>query len=501
MGKYIKEEAEEELHLVLRSKFEDDMVFTTLERNTSPSDPTLAITTGSRTTTCDLPYPTFHMSPLPHEQASNDETRSKEHYSILVTKPRYLLPITNHQIYKHPFSLSDKEEGKKDEDEKLLNIFKQIHINLPFLEAMIHMPKGAKVLKHLLSHKEKLEKATSSVKLNHGASINLMPYSLFRKIGISELKPTKMSIQLADHSLKYPTGVCENLLVKINKFIFLVDFVVLEIGEDESVLIILGCPFLAMAHAIIDVDDERMSLRVGKETVETNQNHEKAQEISFHPRHKVESLEKREPENCLKPSIKEPPKLELKELPKNLEKLNGATQKYNFPLTFIDQMLERLAGHEYYCFLDGFLGYFQILIAPEDQEKTIFSSPYGTFAYKRIPFGLCNALTTFQRCIMAIFYELIEESMEVLGALIEVDRAKIDSTGKLPQSTNVKAIKSFLGNKGFYQRFIKDLSQVARPLTQLLVKDAPFSFSEECVQVFEKLKHELTQAPIMIKPD
>ncbi|GJY75961.1 reverse transcriptase domain-containing protein [Tanacetum coccineum] len=94
-------------------------------------------------------------------------------------------------------------------------------------------------------------------------------------------------------------------------------------------------------------------------------------------------------------------------------KLNNATRKDHFPLPFIDQMLERLAGHEYYCFLDGFSGYFQIPIAPEDQEKTMFTCPYGTFAYKRMPFGLCNAPATFQRCMTAIFHELIEDSMEV----------------------------------------------------------------------------------------
>ncbi|GJR39166.1 reverse transcriptase domain-containing protein [Tanacetum coccineum] len=76
-------------------------------------------------------------------------------------------------------------------------------------------------------------------------------------------------------------------------------------------------------------------------------------------------------------------------------------------------MLERLAGHEYYCFLNGFSGYFQIPIAPEDQEKTTFTCPYGTFAYKRMPFGLCNAPAAFQRCMIAIFHELIEDSMEV----------------------------------------------------------------------------------------
>ncbi|GJU05323.1 reverse transcriptase domain-containing protein [Tanacetum coccineum] len=94
-------------------------------------------------------------------------------------------------------------------------------------------------------------------------------------------------------------------------------------------------------------------------------------------------------------------------------KLNDATQKDHFPLPFMDQMLERLAGNEYYCFLDGFSGYFQILIDLQDQEKTTFTCPYGTFSYRRMPFGLCNAPGTFQRCMMAIFHDMIEETMEV----------------------------------------------------------------------------------------
>nr|GFB68228.1 DNA-directed DNA polymerase [Tanacetum cinerariifolium] len=76
-------------------------------------------------------------------------------------------------------------------------------------------------------------------------------------------------------------------------------------------------------------------------------------------------------------------------------------------------MLERLAGNEYYCFLDGFSGYFQISIDPKDQEKTTFTCPYGTFAYKRMPFSLCNAPGTFQRCMMAIFHDMIKKIMEV----------------------------------------------------------------------------------------
>nr|GEV50054.1 DNA-directed DNA polymerase [Tanacetum cinerariifolium] len=93
--------------------------------------------------------------------------------------------------------------------------------------------------------------------------------------------------------------------------------------------------------------------------------------------------------------------------------LNEATRKDHFPLPFMDQMLERLAGNQYYCFLNGFFGYFQILIDPKDQEKTTFTCPYGTFAYRHMPFRLCNAPGTFQRCMMAIFHDMIEKTMEV----------------------------------------------------------------------------------------
>ena len=76
-------------------------------------------------------------------------------------------------------------------------------------------------------------------------------------------------------------------------------------------------------------------------------------------------------------------------------------------------MLDRLAGHSHYCFLDGYSRYNQIMVDPKDQEKTTFTCPYGTFAFKRMSFGLCNAPVTFQRCMTAIFSDLIENIMEV----------------------------------------------------------------------------------------
>ena len=218
-------------------------------------------------------------------------------------------------------------------------------------------------------------------------------------------------------------------------------------------------------------------------------------------------------------------------------KLNTTTRKDHFLLPFIDQMLDRLAGHPHFCFLDGYSGYNQIAIAPEDQEKTTFTCPYGTFVFRRIPFGLCNAPATFQRCMMSMFSDLVEEVMEifvddftvygssfehclnnletvlqrckdkqlalnwekcqfmvtkgiVLGHKIsatglEVDQSKVSIIKTLAPPITVKRIRSFLGHAGFYRRFINDFSKIARPLCRLLEKDTKFSFDDSCKAAFK----------------
>ena len=199
-------------------------------------------------------------------------------------------------------------------------------------------------------------------------------------------------------------------------------------------------------------------------------------------------------------------------------KLNKATRKYHFPLLFLDQMLDRLAGHEYYCFLDGYSGYNQITISPEDQEKTTFTCMYGTFALRRMPFGLSG---TFQHYMMAIFLNMVKKTIEVFmddfsvlgksfdnclenlrqslirceetnlvlnwekyhfmvkegivlrhrisGRGIEVDKVKIETIEKLLPPSLVKGIRRFLGYTRFYRRFLKDFSKIAKPLSNLLV--------------------------------
>jgi hypothetical protein len=231
--------------------------------------------------------------------------------------------------------------------------------------------------------------------------------------------------------------------------------------------------------------------------------------------------------------------------------MNATTRKDHFPLPFIDQMVERLVGHEYYYFLDGYSRYNQVHVDPEDQEKTTFTCPFGTFAYRRMPFGLCNAPATFQQCMISIFSDMVECFMEifmddfsvfgssfqeclhlltlvlvrckeknlvlnwekchfmvkqgiVLGHVIshwgiEVDKAKVDLIFNLPPPRTVKEIRSFLGHVGFYRQCLKDFSKITRPLCRLLAKETLFEFDEVCMKAFGVLK-EILMSTLVIRP-
>ena len=662
---------------------------------------------------------------------------------------------------------------------KFMDVFKKLHINIPFSDALEQMPSYVKFMKDILSQKRRLadfetmnlteecsailqRKLPQKLKdpgsftisctignaiferalCDLGARINLMPLSIFMRFGLGEARPTTVTLQLADRSLKHPRGIIEDVLVKVDKFIFPTDFIVLDMEEDKEIPIILGRPFLATGRAMIDVQRGELKLRVQEEEVKfivfeavrhpaesdtcfmadiveaivssqsgltdpletslvenasENLSDEAEEYVKWmdsfgHNRRKYfESLG--EGAKPPVPSIEHPPKMEQKPLPSHLKyaylgvestlpviisssltameeekllrvlrdhkqalgwslanlkgirpsmcmhrilleddhkplveaqrrlnptmkevvrkevlkwldtgviypisdsawvspvqvvpkkggttviktennillpsrtvtgsricidyrKLNKATRKDHFPLPFLDQMLDRLAGYEYYCFLDGYSGYNQIAIAPEDQEKTTFTCPYGTFAFRRMPFGLCNAPGTFQRCMMAIFSDMVEKTIEifmddfsvmgnsfdnclknlravlarceetnlvlnwekchfmvqegiVLGHRIsargiEVDKAKIEAIEKLPPPSSVKGIRSFLGHAGFYRRFIKDFSQIAKPLSNLLVQGIPFEFDSQCLHAFTVLKDKLISAPIVVAPN
>ncbi|KAL5558957.1 hypothetical protein UlMin_035168 [Ulmus minor] len=249
-------------------------------------------------------------------------------------------------------------------------------------------------------------------------------------------------------------------------------------------------------------------------------------------------------------SIKEPPKLELKELPSHLryafleessyypviinsslndleeEKLLRVLREHRKAIGWtiddikgISPIVHGLSGHDYYCFLDGYSGYNQIPLAPEDQEKTTFTCPYGTFAYRRMPFGFCNTPATFQRCMLSIFSDMVEKYIEVFmddfsifGSSFDNCLANLSLVLQRCVDTNlvlnwekchfmVREGIVFLGHAGFYRRFIKDFSKITKPLCELLVKDAVFDFSKDCLRAFETLKEKLISSPIIVAPD
>ncbi|XP_073118857.1 uncharacterized protein [Henckelia pumila] len=203
-----------------------------------------------------------------------------------------------------PFPAALKKAKLDSQFGKFLEVFKKLNINIPFADALMQMPSYAKFLKEILSNKRKLEEhamisltenclalVQNKIPLKQkdpgsfsipcvindiqfhkalcdlGASINLMPYSVFRKLSLREPKSTRMSLQLADRSIKYPRGIIEDVLVKVDKFIFPVDFVVLDMEEDLDMPLILGRPFLATGKALIDVQKGELLLRVGEEKI------------------------------------------------------------------------------------------------------------------------------------------------------------------------------------------------------------------------------------------
>nr|GEX44218.1 reverse transcriptase domain-containing protein [Tanacetum cinerariifolium] len=605
-------------------------------------------------------------------------------------------------------------------------IFKDMSFEISFADALILMPRFASTLKALIRNKEKssemartpLNEHCSAVLLKKlpeklgdpgkflipcdfpgmaeclaladlGASINLMPFSMWKGLSLPDLTPTCMTLELADHSISRPIGVAEDVYVKVGSFHFPSDFVVVDFDADPRVPLILRRSLLKTGRALIDVFEGELTLRVDKEAITFNLDQtlrysanysdmtakrvdvidmaceEYSQEVlgvsdtissgnltpfydlivfttssaltpfensdfllkevdaflviedeptssefyqpyldlegdillleaflnddqSLPPLNQRNYLPKvcKELKICEAKSDKslvdEPSAVELNDLPPHLEYLflegddklpviiakDLSVEEKTGLITVLKSHkraiawklsnikdAKKISRELILLFLDGFSSYFQIPIDLKDQEKTTFTFPYGTFAYRRMPFGLCNAPGTFQRCMMAIFHDMIKKTMKVfmddfsvfgnsfqscLSLLermlkrcedtnlclnwekshfmvkegivlgheiskqgIEVEKAKVDVITKLPHPKTVKGIRSFLGHAGFYHRFIKDFSKIARPMTRLLEKDTSFIFSQECVDAFQTLKRKLTEAeaPILIAPD
>ncbi|GKA56276.1 reverse transcriptase domain-containing protein, partial [Tanacetum coccineum] len=363
----------------------------------------------------------------------------------------------------------EKEEAQM---KKFLENLKQLHINLPFIEALAQMPKYAKFLK--------------------GANISLMPYTMYKKLGLGEPKATRMSLELADSSNGNNKSKPENLIRRIDS---------------------TNTPY-PVTQGTTKLDDVKSEHLY---SASANEIDEKKPELKNFPQHLEYAYlhgDKSFP-IIISSELSEKEKISL------LQVLERQKEAIAWKMSDIKGISLSYCTHKILMEYD----YKPVIqpqwrLNPKDQDvvkneivKLLDSGliyPISDSSWLldrgRMPFGLCNAPATFQRCMTAIFHEMVEDFMKVFmddfsvfG--IEVDRAKIDVIAKLPYPTNVKGVRSFLGHAGFYRRFIKDFSMISKPMTQLLMKDAKFDFSDDCKKAFNILKEKLTTAPIIISPD
>ena len=232
-------------------------------------------------------------SQLEQLKGSNDQKRKEG------------VPSYTHAI---PFPQRLQKLRREEQFSKFLDIFKKIEINIPFAEVISQMPLYAKFLKEILSKKRKIAEGIVNLTATYsaiiqkklpakmkdlgsftipcsigkyefkkalcdsGASINLMPLSVVQRLSLGELTPTAITLQMADRSMAQPEGILEDVLVKVGKFVFPVDFVVMKMEEDTQVPLLLGRPFLATGVALIDVQKGELTLRVGNKAVQFNIN-------------------------------------------------------------------------------------------------------------------------------------------------------------------------------------------------------------------------------------
>ncbi|KAL6319393.1 hypothetical protein AAG906_014067 [Vitis piasezkii] len=369
------------------------------------------------------------------------------------------------------------------------------HLPFPSVQRHKKVPAYAKFLKDLCTVKRmiKLSKKTFITE-QVSAIIENKAMVKYKDLGLGELKATTITLSLAYRSIKVPRGVVEDVLVQVEKFYYLVDFMVL------------------------DTKPLKNGLSFGNMTVEMNvfnlckqlMNHD---DVENEEACLIEALVVENDEEIKREEV-EISKPELKPLPHGLNwvsptqvvlKKNGITMVKNDEGELIptrlttDQVLERVAGHDYYCFLDG---YFQIAIALEDQEKTTFTCPFGTYAYRRMLFGLCNAPATFQRCMLSIFSDMVERIMEVFMDDLTVYGKTFDDC-----LLNLKKVlKMYIENDLVLNwekcHFMATSGVVlSHIISKEGIQDVEFIWTKTCQESFQRLKSLLTTTPIVKPPN
>ncbi|GJW04940.1 reverse transcriptase domain-containing protein [Tanacetum coccineum] len=350
------------------------------------------------------------------------------------------------------------------------------------------MPKYAKFLKGLLSNKARLEEACI-VTMNERCSavlLNKLP-SKEKDLGSFTI-PCNIRHLHIDNALA-DLGAIEDVLMKIDKFFLPIDFVILDMQEDSRIPIILGRPFLGgdeSCPVIISsklMEKERASLlwvlEKCKGAIAWKMSDIKGISLSFCT-HKILM------EESFKPVIQSQRRLNLK--------VEDVVK---------DEIVRLLDSGLIYPISDspwGGVWFFQIPITPEEQEKTTFTCPCGTFAYRRMPFGLCNAPKTFQRCMTAIFHDMIKCSVDVKNLVQNWEKCHfmVKEGIVLGHKISGKGIKVDKAKIDIHKRFFNDF-QTNDPAFNK--KNAKFDFYEDCKKAFNKLKERLTIAPIIISPD
>ncbi|XP_070050740.1 uncharacterized protein [Nicotiana tomentosiformis] len=414
---------------------------------------------------------------------------------------------------------------QKDEKYKrFMEMLKQIQLNIPLIDDLREMSDYAKMMKDLMSRKFDFQDL---------ATITLTQ-------NCSDVVTRPIAEKLSDpRSFTIPCtiGILDDVLVQVGKFVFPADFVILDCQVDGEIPIILGRTFLATGRALIDYETGELKMRLNNEEITFNVQKSMRRPSEFANCSLTDAVDVIMEEDDEALNAKDPLiacLVNLEEVLKECKTAIGWTiidikginlafymhkilledmhKPYREHQRRLNPNIEEVLKKEVIKWLDAGI------IFPISDSNWV--TQFSVCQRKRMSFGLCNAPATFQRCMMAIFTNIVEDIMEVfmddfsvvgnsfdnflrnlkrvlqrcivLGHLvsskgIEVDRSKIDVIEKLPPPTSVKAIRSFLGHAGFYRRFIKGFSKIANPLCKLLEKNHPFVFSDDCTVAFEGL--------------
>nr|GEV67598.1 reverse transcriptase domain-containing protein [Tanacetum cinerariifolium] len=443
----------------------------------------------------------------------------------------------------YPSRLNDQKLHEKatNQMEKLFQIFHDLYFDISFADALLLMPKFAFTIKSLLTNKDTLFEL-AKVPLNENCSAMLLK-KLPEKLGDPrkflipcDFPGMDMTLELADRSITHPKGVAEDVFVKVGKFHFPTDFVVVDFEADPRVPLNLGRSFLRTGRALIDFYGEEITLRVNDESVTFNLNQTMRYSSTYDDNsvnridvidiaceeyvHDVLDFKYNSKSEEIEDFLKDesiPTGMEgsyydpegdilylekfLNDDPSQLPLIDLKQAEETKAKSSIEEPseleLKELPSHLEYAFLEE-TDKLPVIIAKDlkyDEKEAllkVLKSHKRAIAWK-IP-------TSREKCHFMCKEEIIlGHKISMSG--IKVDRAKVDVIANLPYHTTVKGLKCFLGHTGFYRRFIQEFSKIAQPKTHLLEKETPFVFSKDCIDAFETLMKKLTEALILVVPD